>query len=291
VGEAASLVRNAIAESDEAAVQARRLKARVDAYQQQVQETRQRLDSSGKNLENAQQRVLDETIQHNLSSVRAPASGTVRAIAEMAQEVSSGDAIIEIGRSGGWQVQLSDSSDAWRALKPGTDLQAVAQSPDGQWKGTPLLVRVREIEAPRKTEGAAPRGAGAAATIFASVLPAPGGRAPRAGMAIRCSLIEPGSRRAIVVPSSAVTATRAGTATVAVLMPSNADETETVQVPDENLQGERRIEWRTVKLGAGNGVQQEIVSGLQSGERIALQPAALRAYVADSSAVRLAANL
>jgi hypothetical protein len=38
------------------------------------------------------------------------------------------------------------------------------------------------------------------------------------------------------------------------------------------------IEWREVRLGAGDGVQQEVALGLAPGERIALRPEQIKAY-------------
>lgn len=360
VAQAARLVRAAMAESDEAIRAARRIKAEVDAYEQQVRATRSRLDSTGEDLQAAQQRMMNYTIQANLSAVRAPSSGVVLSVAPVAQEVSAGETIVVIGRSDLFKARFADYSGAWKRLKPGDLLPAVVQRPvapvpaspapaaspvraasDMKAKagaskaadtapGMPVMARVRLVRPPLR--------AGAPAiletVIFnprrASSLPGSGARVRRTrrfrpGMAIMCSVDKPGERTVINVPSAAIMRAGEGRALVAVLRPApslaplvadetpgdegeaNADATaagagneiqnsaqngvaaqqnveQSEAAQDESgagqnaVAGQYHIEWRSVVLGAGDGVQHEIVSGLSTGERVALQPAALRTF-------------
>lgn len=285
---AARMVRDAIEESDAAAADARRIKASVDDYAHQVSQTKNRLDSSSQNLEAAQQRVLDETIQKGLSVVRAPANGTVLSVASVATNVSEGDTIIRIGRSDTLQVKLTDETGIWRTLKSGMVLTGRAETaPSGKAAGangaavpapaTQVNLRITEITPPDGME--------TQAVILASIEPSgrPGEPAPRLkqGTSLVCSVVKPGERRAILVPASSVITLKAGVGTVAVLR-------EQPEAPANSVQGEslqaHHIEWREVRLGVGNGDTQEIASGLNSGERIALQPVVLQAYAKSTGA-------
>jgi biotin carboxyl carrier protein len=117
-------IRSAITESEAAAKTAARLKVEADSYTRQVASTQQRLEATAKSLAEAQQKVLDTTIQANLEQVRAPASGTVLSIANVAQEVSRGEALVTIGHPERMEVTFQDTTGLWRHLKKGMLLQA-----------------------------------------------------------------------------------------------------------------------------------------------------------------------
>jgi hypothetical protein len=116
------MVQAATEESAAAQSEARRLKAQVDRYSQQAQETRQNLDATSSALQaseqTSQQRSLDRTLVANLSVVRAPSSGTVLWVAPVADDVSSGEPIIRMGRRGALHARFADRSGMWRNLKP-----------------------------------------------------------------------------------------------------------------------------------------------------------------------------
>jgi hypothetical protein len=97
----------------------------------------------------------------------------------------------------------------------------------------------------------------------------------RPGMALLCSVDKPGSRRSISIPNAAVLREGKDQAVVAVLAPATEGSMN---------DGAHRIEWRPVTLGESDGVQQEIAGGLRGGERIALQPLALRSFVNSNGA-------
>ena len=125
IGQAARMVQAATEESAAAQSEARRLKAQVDSYSQQAQETRHDLDASSNALEasqqtlqRSQQQTLDRTLIANLSVVRAPSSGTILWVAPVADDVSSGEPIIRMGRRGALQARFVDRSGLWRNLKP-----------------------------------------------------------------------------------------------------------------------------------------------------------------------------
>jgi hypothetical protein len=295
VEDAVRLVQSAMDESNAAVADARRIKQEVQRYERQVRRTEEELNETGKGLEAAQQRVLDATIQANLSVVRAPASGVVLWVAPIADEVSSGETIITIGRREVLQARLVDHSGAWKNIKRDDMLSAVVQVADKPVSNggaasaaasgdattasgvvaadaVPVMVRVREvIEPARPGEPAVLRvavfnprrngGAGAVRRRF------------RPGMALLCSVDKPGDRSTISVPNAAVLRdVNSERGVVAVLAPVAPD-------GSAGSDGAHRIEWRPVTLGESNGVQQEIASGLSSGDRIALQPQALRAFV------------
>jgi hypothetical protein len=132
IQEAAQMVESATEESRAAAAAARRIKNEVEDYERQVRSTQERLASTGEGLEAAQQRVLDSTIQANLSVVRAPSSGTVLWIASIANEVQAGEPIITIGRSEVLEARLVDTSGAWKNLKRDDVLSGVVQMEEPQ---------------------------------------------------------------------------------------------------------------------------------------------------------------
>jgi hypothetical protein len=299
VEDAVRLVQSAMDESNAAVADARRIKQEVQRYERQVRRTEEELNETGKGLEAAQQRVLDATIQANLSLVRSPASGVVLWVAPIADEVSSGETIITIGRREVLQARLVDHSGAWKNIKRDDMLSAVVQVADTPASngaaavpanGTPaattattstsavagdavpVMVRVREVIEPARP--------GAPAVLRVAVFNPRRSerngvvqRRFRAGMALLCSVDKPGDRNTISVPNAAVLRDGAGDrGVVAVLSPLPQDGA-------AGSEGAHRIEWRPVTLGESNGVQQEIASGLASGDRIALQPQALRAFV------------
>jgi hypothetical protein len=296
IEEAAQMVESATSESRSAVAAARRIRNEVEDYERQVRSTQERLSSTGEGLEAAQQRVLDSTIQANLSVVRAPSSGTVLWVAPVADEVASGEAIITIGRNEVLEARLVDHSGAWKNLKRDDVLSGVVQT-EQQTEGknasggaqtraadaeatqvqdsrvqagaVPVTARVREVIEPTKP--------GQPAVLRVAVFNprrriVAEGRAPRRfrpGMALLCSVDKPGSRRSISIPSAAVLREGKDQGVIAVLAPVAEDAT---------AEGAHRIEWRPVTLGSSDGVEQEITGGLRSGERIALQPLALRAF-------------
>ncbi|MBV9469331.1 MAG: hypothetical protein JOZ57_08800, partial [Abitibacteriaceae bacterium] len=90
----AQFVRDAQAESEAAVQNANHIKSEIDDYDNKVHSTTARLDSTSKELEVAQQTVVENNIKQNLSSVRAPASGVVLSVAEIARDVEPGEAIV-----------------------------------------------------------------------------------------------------------------------------------------------------------------------------------------------------
>ena len=128
------MVREATSESRAASREAERWKTEVDAYSRQARQTQQRLAASEQNLgssqQQEQQQELDTTLQRNLSIVRAPANGAIVQIGDVGDNVSFGDAILMVGKSGVLRAQFSDTSGLWRKLKRGSTLPATVSMPD-----------------------------------------------------------------------------------------------------------------------------------------------------------------
>lgn len=288
VADAARLVQSAQEESAAAIAQARKLKSEVDRYDNQVTDTQQRMDSSGKKMEAAQQRLMDSTIRASLSVVRAPTSGTVLWVAPLASEVESGQPLITVGNRRRLRVDFEDKSGAWKTLRAGATLTALAYpaSADGtapMKNGASITLKVDEIEAPRR--------AGEAAKITGSVdSKATGSVKLQNGMLIVCSLDVPGTRSVMMVPSSAIRRGENGDE-IAVLQPQqeSSASSESASTRDgDAAQGELyRVEWRRVVTGKDDGVRHEVKSGIAPGERIVLQPETLGADAAPAL-VRLA---
>ena len=334
VAGAVKLVRAATRESAAATAEAERLKAEIEGYERQVRETQQRFEQSAQSLETAQERVMEHTIQTNLSVVRAPASGTVLWVAPLAKDVREGEAILTVGRNDVLTARFQDTSGLWKKLKEGDTLPAVISGDAPKSTATPAPPNTSSSAPQSSTQndavmgsppgdavmGSPPRAAASGATpqnTLAADEPAPGtsprllgtpitvkireiettpdgkamievavfnprrvlpdGRRKRRfapGMQIVCSAGAPGASGSMSVPSAAVMRAGENAGVVAVLVPRDEPSTQ-----DASTQDEHRVEWRPVVLGKSDGVQQEIKGGLQSGERIALQPATLRAWV------------
>ena len=134
VAEASRMVREATTESRAASREAERWETEVDAYSRQARQTQQRLAASEQNLgssqQQEQQQELDTTLQRNLSIVRAPANGAIVQIGDVGDNVSFGDPILMVGKTGVLRAQFSDTSGLWRKLKRGSILPATVSMPN-----------------------------------------------------------------------------------------------------------------------------------------------------------------
>ncbi|HEY0075910.1 MAG TPA: HlyD family efflux transporter periplasmic adaptor subunit [Abditibacteriaceae bacterium] len=266
--EAMKLAQAALDESRDAAAEAERLKSEINSYARQVKNLHAELNSTSANLETAQMAVVESKIAEKLEAVRAPATGVVLDVADSASHVAPGETIIAIGRPDQLAVRLKDNSDAWKALKIGTQLPASIQ--DGTQK-TPVLAEVQEITAPKN----------GAPAILNTVIANPRrddgtGRRFRPGLAVQCSIPRPGARDMLSIPSAALWRDEAGKPLVAVLVPVEANLQPGEPLPElAQDKGTFHVQWRTVTTGQGDALQQEIAGGLQPGERIALRPAPL----------------
>ncbi|MDQ3815255.1 MAG: hypothetical protein M3347_15140 [Armatimonadota bacterium] len=298
VEQAVRTVREAVAMSETAVAEAGRIKNEIEGYERKVKTITRRLNATSSQLEEAQLKVVEDTIQTKLSSVRAPASGVVLEVAEDGEEVSPGDTIVKIGQANILQVRFRDHSDAWKSLKPDMRLPATVLLREDAEKipaaGALIQARVRSITPPA--------GSGAPAVIEALIYnprakTAGARRRFRPGMAMICSVARPGDQHIFLVPVGAVLRDENNRTYVAVLRPvdeSAAAANQPLMAASDSgiLQSVHSIEWRSVTLGKSNGEQQQIVNGLQPGERIALQPTALEAFTRSNggnATVRLAA--
>ena len=292
--------RAAVEISEKTIAEARRVRDEIEDYERQVRSTTRRLNTTSSRLESAQMRVIDDTIQTKLSSVRAPASGVVLEVATDGEEVSPGEAVIKIGRANLLQARFADYTDAWKTLKPDMLLPATVQTTQGQ-QDTQGKAVAPDMQVHARVRSVTPPAAPGAAAIVDTVIfnpPDPGSGAQRrfrAGMTVMCSIARPSSHHVFLVPTSAVLEGGDGKHYVAVLTPvaeaATPDQKDTAVMADESS---HHIEWRPVTVGASNGVQQQIVNGLLPGERIALQPTALQTLMRSSDGamtVRLAAAL
>lgn len=177
-----------------------------------------------------------------------------------------------------------------------------------------MTILLRDIEQPSNA-GQSTLGAGAKpsqpVTVrgvidHAGIARVPGARL-RAGQSVLCSVAKPGTRETILVPAEAIVSGADGQPMIAVLTPLPVDERATANTSTANISitspaGESApkssalataesgaspsvaantigrsyaIKWRRVVVGTGDGIQQEVRSGLKSGERIALPAASL----------------
>ncbi len=279
--DAMKLAEAALDESKQAAAEAEHLKDEIDSYARQVKTLHATLNSTSENLESAQMNVVDSKIAEKLEAVRSPATGVVLDIATAARYVAPGETIIAIGRPDRLEVRFEDTSDAWKALKIGTQLSAAIQ--EGAQK-TPVLAELQEIKEPKNGKAAV------LVTAIDNPRQVTGARRFRSGLAVQCSIARPGARESLSIPSAALWRDTAGQTLVAVLVPTavNAQPATPAEVqtdiqpdvlatpPTANALATFRVQWRAVITGQGDALQQEIAGGLQAGERIALRPAPLR---------------
>lgn len=249
VGQAARLVRDALAESEKAIADARGVQREVDNYQAQVQRTASRLGTTGKNLQSAQQNMLDRTIQTRLAAVRAPASGTVISVAPLSANVSPGEPIVMVSQPGGWEARFQDFEGIWRTLRPGMTLSAlmparvslstgVPANASGNSPGATVVLRVRAVVPPQRPNGPA--------FIRAGLATAPANRALREGRPVLCSIARPpisgapqpkvtqnpNAAPVLRVPATALVRDEAGRYLIAVLSPEVPEEAPSPQNPD-----------------------------------------------------------
>jgi hypothetical protein len=305
IQQAAKLVGDAVRESEAAAAEARRIKSQVDDYERQVRQTQAQLSTSSERLESVQEEIMDQTIQANLSVVRAPASGTILTVANVAQEVREGDVIITIGKGTAMAVRWTDTSGSWRSLKedqrvsvslqaalpvtgttpaeigkigalpnsavlsPGTSIQASARIREITAPARPGAPAVIEAVVANNLQNGRPTLAEGMIALYSPVSSGTTGVSTRAGTDVAGGAPVAGSSNAIpvTIPADAILPDGRGYAQVAVLQPNG----------DNNV-NQHRIEWRQVTLGNTAGGQQEIASGLLPGERIALQPGVIRSF-------------
>ena len=258
--DAVRLARSAVNESEAAVAEARRIKKRVDLYAGQVTKTRSDISASSKNLESAQNAVLDQTIQVNLASVRAPASGVVESVAGVAQSVGAGDTIVTIGRPASLRATWTDATKAWRALKLSQTVPVEISAPDGSRRGA--IARISEITA--RPDGGA--------TIEAFI------HNPRVGAA---RAWQSGWQARALLDAKAVATTRVPqNALVGAGLNAGALMRVAVLAP---VAGETvvQLQWRRVRLQkretTGAAANQWTVSGVRVGERVALNAGVLPA--------------
>ena len=127
---AVALAAAALAESKAATRAADRMRARVDGYQRAVASTSQRAESASKDMQSAQQQVLDTAPRPVFTSARAPQGGTITWLSRLAREVSVGQPVFGLSQgSSKATLQFDDKTSAWKSLKVGQVLQAAAISP------------------------------------------------------------------------------------------------------------------------------------------------------------------
>jgi hypothetical protein len=310
LAQAVGSVRSAIEESEAAARNVRRWKREIDSYRDTVNDTSSTIQNASEGLAQAQQQVLDNEIRLNLSSVRAPASGTVLSVADVSDNVSAGETVVRIGRGVGMEVVFADTSGVWRQMKEGMTLPARAMLPSNSRNREPrssssatsgravpraaeflpVMLRIQEVDKPLDaSDRRRPVEVRAMVSLPEEVRRLQKRPRLRHGMSIVCPIL-PAGRSSIAVPESAVLPGNGSRPLVGVLQtapdaekaqgPASGASVETVAGGQGDVQvleggsgeGESyRVEWRPVALGAEVGGKRKIVSGLLPGERILMQ--------------------
>lgn len=122
--QAATMVASAVKESKSATRTADRMRARVANYQHQVSSTSQQREEATKDLQVAQQQVLDTAPRALFSVARAPRSGTITWVSRLAREVSTGQSVFGISEGQSAFLRFEDKGSAWKSLQVGQTLNA-----------------------------------------------------------------------------------------------------------------------------------------------------------------------
>jgi multidrug resistance efflux pump len=302
VAQAARIAQAAMKESDAAIKNAERIQKKVENYNRPVASTRRKFDNAAKQLEAAQQRMWDHApaMQTRPIPVNSPRSGIVTWVAAPTTVIHSGEAVASVGRPDHLEVVVTDKSGAWKTLKPDARVLAlvqrqvaanksVAESTPGAQRATPQPVAdlARDGASGAKIPTLArvifiapPSAPGQAARIRIAVHNPPengnnaNGTSPRAfapGMEVFFSIAQQSRQTALRIPTAAVRRGENGKTFVAVLAPIQS-------MSQDRLANECRVEWREVFLAPGDGISNQVKTGLKEGERLALRPNLLYDY-------------
>ena len=133
VEQAAKRVDDALAESRAATKEADRLRALIDSYQAQAQQSNRRITSATENLENAQQRSQSQMVQSvprvRFTAASAPASGVVVWIATLAREVGRGQSVFGMSSGKTYRARFEDRTNNWKNARVGQVVNALLAPP------------------------------------------------------------------------------------------------------------------------------------------------------------------
>lgn len=270
--QAAREVKAALTESRAASREAEALHARIDSYERQVTSSQSNVEAAARELQNAQQQVLDSMPKPKFVPVAAPSDGIVAWMAPLAREVGPGKAVFGLSQ-GRLTATFPDTTGAWKKLQIGSTMPALipaeapsitaaspAATPAPAAEGTLATLTVTAVNKPTTP--------GAPATIQASVklLTSGASSAPlRPGAKLMASLSQEAVQTALQVPSSAVLVQDLKRY-VAVL--ENSD-------PADTSSRKFDIVWKPVKTGGTEDGRIVVTDGLDPGDRVVRTPEVL----------------
>ena len=214
-------VREAMSEAAAAVSNAEKLKARVEGFKRSANTISDDIQTSARTIVQAQEQVLETTVRASLSTMRAPASGTVLSVAGVGESVGEGQTVVRVASGPrGLEATLQDSSEAWKQLRPEMTLpgrllstplsgdsarangiasgqaEVVTLGSSPLRMGAPILLKVRAVQPPEAPGGAAQIRVAVVPNSSLDVL-------PRDDMAVAISLSK-GSSDLISIPAIAV---------------------------------------------------------------------------------------
>jgi len=288
IADAALIARTAMKESEDAIADAERIRRKVESYSRPVQSTRRQFERATENLEAAQRRMWENVPQMRTtqSAITATRDGVVTWVVSDKTVVKPGEALVTVGRPDHLQVMITDKSGIWKSLKPNMQVLALVQrqgtsaggypgqdSPTGSGINIPSMARVLAV-APPAIRGGAARVRLAVHNPPQQIGNNQNGLSPRAfkpGMPVFFSVSKPSQNTALHIPTAAVRRAEGGKTYVAVLSPLQNQKR-------DRLADQCRVEWREVLLAPGDGQYNRVKSGLEIGERVALQPNELYSF-------------
>jgi biotin carboxyl carrier protein len=288
VADAMQLARAAMKESEDAIADAERIRRKVENYSRPVQNTRRQFERATEKLEAAQRRMWENVPQMRTtqSAITADRDGVVTWVVADKTVVKPGEALVTVGRPDHLQVVITDKSGIWKSLKANMQVLALVQRQGKSVEGAqtqsgsaesginiPSMARVLAVAPPASKRGAA--------RVRLAVHNPPqqignnqNGLSPRAfkpGMPVFFSVSKPSQNTALHIPTAAVRRAEGGKTYVAVLSPLQNQKR-------DRLADQCRVEWREVLLAPGDGRYNRVKSGLEIGERVALQPNELYSF-------------
>jgi hypothetical protein len=274
--DATRIANAALKESKDALAQVDAIQRQIQRYQSPVQSATSNYQAATSNLENAQRSLFDNPPKVPMTPVIASSSGMVQTLATLATQVNPGDEIASVVAPNLLNLDVRDSSGAWKNLEVNskftvnvqrsaddknpisTDARLMAITPPVR-SGEPSILHIQVFNPVAKSP--APQKPKMAADA-PTTQPAAPARVFAPGMIATCSI--PRADATITIPRQALHVSANKQYQVAILKPQSSNAT------SQNYS----VQWNNVliKNDDGNSANVTVIAGLNNGDRITLQP-------------------
>jgi multidrug efflux pump subunit AcrA (membrane-fusion protein) len=271
--DATRIANAALQESRDALAQVDAIQKQIRRYQSPVQSTTANYQAATSNLEKTQRALFDNPPKVPMTPVIASSGGMVQTLATLAMQVDPGEEIASIVAPNLLSLMVRDSSGFWKNLKVNATFQVNVQTAaDGKnlvstdarlisitpptRPGQPSILHIQVFNPVAQTAQPRPEPTNNATV---SMKPAARARVFSPGMIAFCSIP---TNKELTIPRSALRVNSNKQYEVAVLKPEVA--------PSQKY----FIQWNNVVIKNNEGRSANVVisSGLEPGDRIAMQP-------------------